>query len=487
MKKIISLLLVTVLIVSAFLCVPFNVLAAEYKGTLIKDANMYDNAGTKGHAVEGETSAFVKTVESGSPVSLIGSKTDGDGDLWYNVKLTDGTQGYIYAPNIKKDTIRNYNSDFEKNLLLFPESYRASLRTLHNTYPNWKFIAEYTYCDFNEAVNAEYCPGTKNLPRKFVELTYNDESWRDPRAKNTNGTWKNAEGSGRWTYASKEAIAYFMNPANHLTDNSIFMFLNLSSSSLANARDMVKSAVKGTFLDKDQYVDAIIKSSESSGVSPVFIVATIIGEQGANSTSPLVTGSQGYYNLFNAGASGKTNDEIISSGLDYAKKMGWDTIEKAIVGGADFSSSNYVKSGQDTYYYMDYNIVKCEFNHQYAASLYDAYNKGYLLAKGCKTNKNATMEFIIPVFSGTMPASPKPQIKPTPTPTPTPVTVKKGDTNGDGKITIIDLANVQKHILGIITLSGNNLKGADTNGDNKITIVDLANVQKHLLGLIKLS
>ncbi|MBP3706350.1 MAG: hypothetical protein J6J13_03760, partial [Clostridia bacterium] len=67
-----------------------------------------------------------------------------------------------------------------------------------------------------------------------------------------------------------------------------------------------------------------------------------------------------------------------------------------------------------------------------------------------------------------------------------PPTYQKGDTNGDDKINIVDLANVQKHLLGIITLSGSNLDAADTNSDGKINIVDLANVQKHLLGIISL-
>lgn len=62
-----------------------------------------------------------------------------------------------------------------------------------------------------------------------------------------------------------------------------------------------------------------------------------------------------------------------------------------------------------------------------------------------------------------------------------------GDTNGDGKITIIDLANVQKHLLKLISLTGNNFTGADTNRDGKITIIDLANIQKHLLRIITLT
>ena len=67
------------------------------------------------------------------------------------------------------------------------------------------------------------------------------------------------------------------------------------------------------------------------------------------------------------------------------------------------------------------------------------------------------------------------------------VTVKKGDTNGDGQITLRDLANVRLHLLGLISLSGNNLVGADTNGDGQIALRDLANVRLHLLGLINLT
>lgn len=56
-----------------------------------------------------------------------------------------------------------------------------------------------------------------------------------------------------------------------------------------------------------------------------------------------------------------------------------------------------------------------------------------------------------------------------------------GDNNGDGKITILDLANVQKHLLKKSLLTGAYLNAADTNKDNNITIIDLANFQKHLL------
>ena len=56
-----------------------------------------------------------------------------------------------------------------------------------------------------------------------------------------------------------------------------------------------------------------------------------------------------------------------------------------------------------------------------------------------------------------------------------------GDNNGDGAISIVDLANVQKHLLKVKTTGGVYATASDTNRDGKTTIIDLANVQKHLL------
>ncbi len=58
-----------------------------------------------------------------------------------------------------------------------------------------------------------------------------------------------------------------------------------------------------------------------------------------------------------------------------------------------------------------------------------------------------------------------------------------GDTNGDGKISIVDLARVQKHLLEMSKLTGAQGSSADVNRDGKISILDLARVQKHLLQL----
>ena len=58
----------------------------------------------------------------------------------------------------------------------------------------------------------------------------------------------------------------------------------------------------------------------------------------------------------------------------------------------------------------------------------------------------------------------------------------KGDINGDGKITVSDMATVRLHLLGKYTISGEAAKVADINGDGKITVSDMATIRLHLLG-----
>lgn len=62
----------------------------------------------------------------------------------------------------------------------------------------------------------------------------------------------------------------------------------------------------------------------------------------------------------------------------------------------------------------------------------------------------------------------------------------KGDTSGDGNITILDLLQVQKHIKGDKKLTGASLLAGDTSSDNNVTILDLLQIQKHIKGDKKL-
>lgn len=62
-------------------------------------------------------------------------------------------------------------------------------------------------------------------------------------------------------------------------------------------------------------------------------------------------------------------------------------------------------------------------------------------------------------------------------------TVVTGDVNGDGSISITDLIQINRHLLGLQKLTGASLKAADTNNSASVTISDLVKTNRFLLGL----
>ena len=443
--------------------------------------------------------------------SVEGEQAVADGTkTWYKVRYGE-TEGYVYGeyvsfPPSKDDYV--YDENFEKNLENFPESYRDSLRALHSKYPNWQFVAHNIDLSFKSAVEAQYGVSNVKDTRKWVEFTYGGNEWRDMRAYDSStDKWITLE--SRWTYASRAAIEYYMDPRNSLDESKIFVFMQQSYKEDEKTTDNLRTVIKGTFLengydkngdgtpDKDAYIEDIIEASKASRVSPYVLAATIIVEQGIKGETNIISGSYGdyagYYNFFNFGASGANTDEITVSALTYAKNEGWNSRNKAIVEGSKKYASGYIDVGQDTYYYKDFNVVNKIWWHQYASALYDAWTNANYLKKGCLTNTDAVITFTIPVFKD-MPqaACAAPSVAQIPEPTPTPTTppepvIKKGDINGDDKVNAVDLAAIKMHILGVKALEGDAAKAGDVNGDGAINAVDLAAVKMHILGVKTLS
>ena len=79
----------------------------------------------------------------------------------------------------------------------------------------------------------------------------------------------------------------------------------------------------------------------------------------------------------------------------------------------------------------------------------------------------------------TQPTTQKPTQKPTEAPTTKPITKRLliGDVNMDGAVNIVDATAIQRHIVELVVLTGDNLIAADTNGDGFYNIKDVTAIQ----------
>lgn len=59
----------------------------------------------------------------------------------------------------------------------------------------------------------------------------------------------------------------------------------------------------------------------------------------------------------------------------------------------------------------------------------------------------------------------------------------KGDVNGDGKISALDIVKIQRLIVGIDEATDSLNSAADVNGDGKVSALDIVKVQRHIVGI----
>ena len=389
-----------------------------------------------------EDSAAVVTVPSGQMVEILDVTVDEDGQVWEKVSTDmSGTDyiGYVrrdylacsderfleweeyYGMNpggaamLAADGQGNY-ADIEQ----FPAGYQAALKELKKKYPNWIFVRYNTELDWNTAVTNEMQGG-----RSLVSASSPD--------------WAKGEyyGAG-WYNASREVLEAYMDPRNALREGAIFQFEQLTYNETYHTEEAVKAFLENTFMNssadapgtnmKFYHIFYMIGQEENRKVSPFHLAARVLQEQGKG-TSPIISGTvegyEGYYNYFNVGANGKTTEDIIHNGLEYAKNHEWKGAYFSILGGANLLTNSYIRNGQDTLYLQKFNVNKNSpyglYQHQYmqnisaptseAANVFKLYSSANAL--------NNSFVFKIPVYQN-MTGEPDPTPTPTATPTPTP-------------------------------------------------------------------
>lgn len=393
-----------------------------------------------------EDSVAVVTVPSGQMAEILDVTVDEDGQVWEKVSTDmSGTDyiGYVrrdylacsderfleweeyYGMNpggaamLAADGQGNY-ADIEQ----FPAGYQASLKELKKKYPNWIFVRYNTKLDWNTAVTNEMQGG-----RSLVSASSPD--------------WAKGDfyGAG-WYNASRQALEAYMDPRNALREGAIFQFEQLTYNETYHTEEAVKAFLENTFMNssadapgtnmKFYHIFYMIGQEENRKVSPFHLAARVLQEQGKG-TSPIISGTvegyEGYYNYFNVGANGKTTEDIIHNGLEYAKNHEWKGAYFSILGGANLLTNSYIRNGQDTLYLQKFNVNKNSpyglYQHQYmqnisaptseAANVFKLYSSANAL--------NNSFVFKIPVYqnmTGEPDPTPTPTATPTATPTPTP-------------------------------------------------------------------
>ncbi|NCC85493.1 MAG: hypothetical protein EOM03_15405, partial [Clostridia bacterium] len=258
-------------------------------------------------------------------------------------------------------------------LKAFPVSYHESLNKLHNAHPSWRFEAYQHDFSLEYAVDVERRVPARNLV----------PNWSEYRDLSDNTVYD----AGGWYTINRDALLFIMDPRNWLTDKYVFMFEKLSEVENAPAEKRLQSLFAGN-ADLLNMIPYVISASQAHGVSPVFIGARIRAEVSTTVGGvPTVTApargtlvippeelallgltvdpAARFYNVFNIGAYQGTNPQkngvLFAMGLasDWEIQryhLPWDSLYKAIYGGITFIKEAYIGVGQNTNYYMKYNL-----------------------------------------------------------------------------------------------------------------------------------
>lgn len=257
--------------------------------------------------------------------------------------------------------------DYYINKLLekgFPKSYVEDLLALHKKYPQWEFEPFITNLDWATAVTGERNPHKKQLIENTVTSAYKCA------CSSCNGV---VQESGGWVSASQEAVEFYMDPRNFLTELHIFQFEN-NAYDPNQSIDVIESILKGTWMHnsyityydglgnlktvtidgaKIKYSQAILDSARDSGLSAYYIAAKIVQEVGSSSASGAAGASgksspyNGIYNYYNIAAYTGASD-----GLKWANG-GMKSVAKAeLYKTASASGTKVVSvpSGAELYY-----------------------------------------------------------------------------------------------------------------------------------------
>ena len=408
MKKYIKLLLFTVVAIALifYSCFLENSFAEEnypFEAIIVSNDGLVVNE-------ESNYSTFVTELAYGTRFTVLG-KTG----KMYKIQYEGGKNGYVSSSSsvVQKlsdhvlttdySGIETYN-DYCNSLVQagFPTSYCPYLYNLHSKHPLWTFKADKIGVTLDEASREEEGKCSLNTDNQNFIIGWNEANYY---------------------FVHSKVISSYMDPRNGLFENTVFQFFDSDDNKDISSDETLNTIVGEGNLK--QYLEVFKQAASENGINVVDLVARSKNEGSNRADYDSVAGNyttkyniyyegnslDGFYNFYNIGSYGSN---AIMNGLAYAAgyfnpevtsyQRPWNTPEKAIIGGADFLASSYIKQGQDTPYYRKFNVSSyakyAKYTHQYMTAVYapiseakDMYNtfkeNGYL-------DKNFT--FTIPVY-----------------------------------------------------------------------------------------
>lgn len=313
----------------------------------------------------------------GQYVRVIAVQRGSDGYDWYQIVFV--YKGYTKVGYMRSDFVTYIGDDRAYRKYLdeqgFPKSYQPYLRALYAASGGkWTFVAYKTGLDWKDALEMESTLGVSLIHRNYDPA---QRSTAPGAYDSSTGEWRQFEPG--WYAASRETVAYYMDPRSYLTDGTCIAFELLSSNN-AITRDQLKKVLDDCVWATDELIDEFIQAGKEANVSPIYLAVKARSEIGTGDTKnatgyPLSDGKK-YYNFFNIGAYGGSDPNY--NGILYAQKEGWDTSYKALLGGAKFISGSYIAKGQNTMFLQRFNFSKTNtFGHQYATDITYAYMGGW--------------------------------------------------------------------------------------------------------------
>lgn len=329
----------------------------------------------------------------------------------------------------------------------FPEDYREPLCALTLLHPKWNFEPLFVTklsrekgeeYDFSYVVASETASG-----RSLVTGAEGFEAYYHREAMFDTGYYN----------ATRDAVAYFLDPRNFLSEKGVFQFLNVSSNSVS--AEGIQDLLRGSAPEKAENItEILVRVGEKTGLDPLFLASRLRQEQGTDG-SPLLDGTagsvlscwyergvesengkwiaspdsgydpaalkalDGVFNPFHAFASGQGAFEVYYNGAVHAKGQGWDSLEKGLYGGAEKMRREYVDGFQNTLYLQKWNVDirsvtedggSRNFWGQYMQNIGAAKTEGDRLFESYKASGRleSALSFSIPVYEGMGEENPDP-------------------------------------------------------------------------------